>query len=242
MTTNRLTAILSVGVVIVIGLIILFSRRFSSDIVPLFGEKEVLKDTIQFEVIKSLLHLLVVIILGGIVAGLFKAAENAKQRTQVLHDLRLNYLKRLGVLYRAAKASRRELRAGGLSTKYENDPNLNTEDKRQLYIDQMKRINKIQLRLEDLKKEAITSPALQPYKSVFHDVEKMEKYLSEILDEFAKAFQKLQKGETINFKRLEKLDEFTGSTRNEITFSSGKNYRFKSHFSKPYDNVIQAFT
>ncbi len=245
MTTKKLSLILLLIAFIVVGLIITFSNPFTLNFLTLLDENSKIKDTIRFEIVKSLLQLLVVTIIGGIIAQLFKAAEFTKQQAQVFLNLRMDFLKRLGVLYSAVKLSRRELRAIGLTTKFGDNPNIDTKEKRQVYIDQMKRLNELQLSLEDLKREAQSSPALFSFKSLSNEVKRMEDYLRQILNEFAQVHPRLKEANNIELTELERLNEFTCSTKQQFQFNrynSKTDYRFKTHFSQAYDKIISIFT
>lgn len=231
--------------VIVVGLIITFSNPFTVKFLTLLDENSKLKDTIRFEIVKSLLQLLVVTIIGGIIAQLFKAAEFTKQQAQVFLNLRIDFLKRLGVLYSSVKSSRRELRTIGLTTKFGNIPSLDTAEKRQVYTDQMKRLNEFQLGLEDLKRETQSSPALLTFKSLYNEVKRMEDYLRQILNEFTEIYPRLKEANNVEFTELERLNEFTCSTKNQFDFkhyNSKTDFRFKTHFSQAYDKIISIFT
>lgn len=157
----------------------------------------------------------------------------------------MDFLKRLGVLYGAVKSSRRELRRIGLTTKFGNNPNLDTTEKRQVYIDQMKRLDELQLSLEDLKREAQSSPALFSFKNLSSEIKRMEDYLRQILNEFTQIHPRLKEANNIELAELERLNEFTSSTKQQFKFdryNRKTDYRFKTHFSQAYDKIISIFT
>src|SRR5207248_3032449 len=72
----------------------------------------------DLEIFKSLLQLVVVIIIGGTIAYLFKEAEQRREwflreaeerqeQSRVRAAVRVDYLNRLGIAYRGVKAARR---------------------------------------------------------------------------------------------------------------------------------------
>ena len=244
MTSRKLIIILSITIVVVIGLIFIFINPFTYNILALLDAKDV-KDTIRFEIIKSLLQLLVIVIIGGIVTQLFKAAEFSKQQAQIFLTLRMDFLKRLGDIYSAVKSSRRELRADGLTTKFGGELNLNTAPKQKSYQKHMKSLNKLQLGLEELKRESQSSPALISYTSLVKELKRMEDYLKQVYNEFVPIQQRIEEEKTIELNELERLNEFTCSTKQPFSFKSATkktDYRFKSHFSQSYKKIIGLFT
>lgn len=244
MTSGKLTLILSITIVVVIGLIIIFINPFTYNKLALLDAKDI-KDTIRFEIITSLLQLLVVVIIGGIVTQLFKAAEFSKQQAQIFLNLRMDFLKRLGDIYSAVKSARRVLRADGLTTKFGGELNLNTLQKQNSYLEHMKSLNKLQLSLEDLKRESQSSPALISYTGLVKELKRMEDYLKQVINEFVPIQARIKDGKKIELKELERLNEFTSTTKKPFTFKSltkKTDYRFKTHFSQSYKKIIALFT
>lgn len=198
---------------------------------------------IRLEIIKHLLQLAVVIIIGGVIAALFKAVEQEREQSRVRAETRADYLKRLGNLYRNVKAARRLLRAGGLTLKYENNSdNIINQNQVKLYENQIEQINEAQLELEGLKIEAKSLPAFVPIGDVHIKLKLMEDYLRKILNESEATQPLLQNGKDIKFCELERLNEFTGTTKGEFEFKDNTEsvYRFKTHFSKPYYEVVKS--
>ncbi len=77
-----------------------------------------------------------------------KIEQREKKRTekQAQYQLRAeDYLKKLGVFYREAKAVRRSLRAAGLTTKFENPPDTLSEVQVNAYKKEMQNLNHAQL-------------------------------------------------------------------------------------------------
>ncbi|ESA32877.1 hypothetical protein N836_24120 [Leptolyngbya sp. Heron Island J] len=207
---------------------------------------------IRVEVVKSLLQFAVIIIVGGTVTALFKLIEierNRKQRiteqkrneNRIRAEIRTDYLKRLGVIYRNVKASRRALRAIGLTTKYNNAPQSLSPKHMETYKKQMIEINNAQLALEGLKIEAKSLPAFIILPTLHSNLEQMEDYLRQILGEYEKYGPLFDIGTSVNFSDLERLAEFTGKTKASFQFkkyAKKTNYRLKSHFSDVYESVI----
>ena len=74
----------------------------------------------------------------------------------------------------------------------------------------------------------------------------MEDYLRQMLKEFESVSPLLKKNQPVDFMSLEYLDEFTGTTNRNFSFTDEKNkrddqkknYRFKVHFSESYSTAI----
>jgi len=217
------------------------------------------EESIRVEIVKSLLQLAIVIIIGGVVATLFKTEERRRdrllkaeeqRREQLLKaeeqrrehlrlraETRADYLKRLSKLYRDVKAARRALRTGGLTTKYTTSKKPISINSVQigLYKEQMERINEAQLELEGLKIEAKSLPDFASLESVSERLEQMEKYLGDIISEFEEIYPLIQISQPITPDKLKHLDEYTGDKdRNSVDTK----HRFKGDFSEPYSEVI----
>jgi hypothetical protein len=236
MTTNRLILALLVAIVIIIGLLIYFIPQDSLDSIAL-------KDTIRFEIIKSLLQLLVITIIGTIIAELFKAREFNRQQALILVDLRFKFIDRLGAIYREVKLVRRDFRKAGLSTKFEEKPKFETEQMVQFYKEKMKRLDELQISLEELKKEAEISPAIRAYKVAYTELKRMEDYLRQVVKESEQFSVKLKPGTML--EELKRLDEFTRSSsgKTNVKEDTGKtDYRFKTHLANSYDNILRTLT
>ncbi|QEC44486.1 hypothetical protein [Pseudobacter ginsenosidimutans] len=260
MSISKLVTILLLILIFSLLFIFFLVFRFDRNFIPLLDDNSI-KDTVRFELIKNLLNLSLLTIVGGLIAYLFKSREIAQKREQDIKDelrkqeqirieIRMDYFKRLGNIYRNIKNARRALRAGGLTTAY-----LNGQDDppalliRGVYLDlyreQMEVVNKYQLELEGLKLESRSLPAFVHLSNVHIYLGTMEDYLRKILNEFEAVSPLLKSGKAVHFKQLERLDEFTGRvTKNrEFCFSKGKppniDYRFTESFSDLYDEVIE---
>jgi hypothetical protein len=220
-----------------------------------------IKDTIRFEVLKNLIELLLVVIVGGFIAYVFKTREetikkedNQKEIERNDHKarmaIRVDYFSRLGEIYRTVKLVRRTLSAGGLTGQFENQPEKIQGSLSSLYLEQMKILNESQLVLEGLKIEANSLPALVKLKIIDLSLAMMEDYLRQILKEYERVSPLLQEGKAINFPDLKRLDEFTSEPDTVFKFPQKdiktdkelerSKYRFKKNFSVPYANVIKA--
>jgi hypothetical protein len=206
------------------------------------------EESIRVEIVKSLLQLAIVIIIGGVVATLFKteeqrrdrllkAEEQRREHLRLRAETRADYLKRLSKLYRDVKAARRALRTGGLTTKYPTSKKPISINSVQIgvYKEQMERINEAQLELEGLKIEAKSLPDFASLESVSERLEQMEKYLGDIISEFEEIYPLMQISQPITPDKLKHLDEYTGDKyRNSVDTK----HRFKADFSEPYSEVI----
>lgn len=171
-----------------------------------------------------------------------KNADQILKQDQLRAEIRADYLKRLGVLYREVKSARRSLRAAGLTTRFGNAPDTLSEAEANAYKEEIQDLNHAQLELEALKIEASSLPTFASINNLTNHLRKMEDYLRQILKEYEKMCPILDSGESIYFSQLEHLDEFTGRTSRDFKFTHYERasiYRLKSHFSEPYDDVIK---
>lgn len=260
MSAKKLGTILFIVFIGALSLFVFFCIRFDLNLTPLLDDKSV-KDTIRFEIIKSLLNLLVVALIGGLIAYLFRWREETQKREYITNDdlrkkeqirieIRIDYFKRLGIIYRNIKSARRTLRAAGLTSAYQDKkdeikPLLMSETLLKVYKEQMEVINKYQLELEGLKIESKSLPAFINLNDVRCYLGIMEDYLREILDEFEEMCLLLNGDQPVKFTDLERLDEFTGRTTKNRAFKFSKgstrsiNYRFSESFADLYDLVIE---
>jgi hypothetical protein len=237
-----------------------------------YGDNPDVKRNIRIEVTKSLLQLSIIVIIGGLVAALYKSveterlekqkqversreerqkrveqlrgeiqkeAERLREKEQLWAEIRADYLKRLGVLYRYVKAARRSLRAAGLTTKFGKIPDTLSKTQANIYKEEMQHLNHAQLELEALKIEAISLPTLASIGDLKKHLEKMEVYLRQILNEYENICPTLNSGESIKFSQLEHLNEFTERTSSNLRTQEKL---FKTQFLKPYDNVIKGIS
>ena len=260
MTTQKLIRILSVIFILILCFLIFFSFRLNIQLDPLLDNTSI-KDTLRFEIIKSLLNLMTVALVGGLIAYLFKLREatqkeeyvqkdEQRKQEQIRIEIRIDYFKRLGIIYRNIKNARRALRGGGLTTAYpgnlaDTKSLLISGDLLELYKKQMKVVNKYQLELEGLKIESKSLPAFVHFNNIETYLGRMEDYLRKILNEFEDKSPLLNNKQPVHFTELERLDEFTGRTtkNRDFKFSGGKPpdvyYRFTESFGDLYKKVIE---
>lgn len=202
-------------------------------------------DAFRLEVAKYFLQLAIIIVLGGVIAALFKLQEQRRERADFLTQLYESYILRLGEIYRRVKHVRRTLRAAGLSSV--TQPGLCEMTDRQfaIYRDQMAELDESQLKLEGIMIESIHLPVLASVPTIQNSLHLMEDYLRCIHAEF----EMVAATESHSFAALKRLDEFTGNTDNanvsfddELTYheenGTNKNYRFLDSFWKPYEEVV----
>lgn len=213
-------------------------------------------NTVRLEIIKGLLQLLVVVVIGGSVAYFFKLQEEnrkkaleaeaeARKEDKLKSEIRMEYFKRLGNSYRKVKNARRILRAGGLTSKYNNTPLALSEMQSVLYIQQLEELNQAQLALEELKIEAGSLPAFIDIDNVPGCLKTMEEYLRRLLKEFERVSPLLKSKQQVDFMSLERLDEFTGTTDRDFKFldpDPKKCCRLRKDFSEPYAGVIKTLS
>lgn len=197
------------------------------------------KDTVRFEIIKSLLQLIVIAIIGGVITYLFKLQEENRKQEQIKEDIRIDYFKRLGSIYRSVKRVRRVLRAEDLVSG--NTPKFLTEIQVDLYLGQLDKINNAQLELEGLKIEASGMSAFAGLYKIYRSLKTMEKYLRELLKEYERFSPLLKSNFKVEFSNFERLKEFTGSTdeTHSFTVNPERVYRFKADFADQYASVIK---
>lgn len=161
---------------------------------------EVLGDSqakVYLELVKSLLQLTTVILIGGAITAVYKALESSRsdakekeaavlETNKLKQSIRIDYLLRLGKSYRAAKGTRRALRAAGLSTKYCYPEKELIEGQLEIYKEQMRILNQAQLELEELKIEATSLPSLLGLGELPNLLASMEKYLRNVVKEYEK--------------------------------------------------------
>jgi hypothetical protein len=192
-------------------------------------------DTIQREIVKSLLQLGVVVVLGSAISAVIKAIDQDRIKAQEAAALRTDYLRRVGSAYRSAKAVRRNLRAAGLTRRYGPPPDFVGKKHLGRFQKEMRRLNEAQLGLEALKIEASSLPEYHRSSEIASSIEKMEKYLRGILREYERYEPHLVEGTNVPFSEFPRLDEFTESAR-----AKGKpeDYQLKRDFALSYDLVV----
>lgn len=210
----------------------------------------------RMELIKSLLQLAIVVVMGGVIAALFKQYDVTRSKL-LDHESQLNdiaetkrgvyesYSLELGRLYRLVKRVRRTLRAAGLSTITQNDDAEITTDQMKIYRNEMATLNETQLELEGMKIESKYVKVFQEVSVITNRLGLMEDYLRRILAEY-EAVARLK---SLKLTQLKRLDEFTGdSRRTDLSFSGelgfseeeGKptDYTLLASFWTPYEEIV----
>lgn len=228
---NYIVALLFVLLFIaVLTLTIGLITKYDEKITTLLVDNEIEKETVRFELIKLLLQLLVVIIIGGVI---LKLVEWSREKTRLRAETRIDYINRLGKIYRTVKLARRELRAGGLTTKYGIPPNTIRGKYLEVYNVQMKSLNQAQLELEGLKVEAKRLPAFVTSRNTYASLKAMEEYLNTIVEEYeGKAHLLNSTSRAIPFKKFTHLIFFTCST--------DFNRKFVNSFADEYRKAVKS--
>lgn len=211
---------------------------------------------IRVEIIKSLLEILVVIIIGGTVAALFKAYERNIEQTKIHTQTKLDFIKRIGELYRLAKKTRRKLKEEGITIS-SKDAKLELSEKQyKFYANQMDVLNDVQLEIEGFKIAAENSFLFPNSKPIIEHLERMEGYLNKIHGEFEKQNPGIKISEKIDLNNFNLLKEFTYHATNDLLtdklISEYKlkkyepkgpegetHYCFKNIFSNSYGNLLK---
>ncbi len=219
-----------------------------------FSGQNSIWDDVRLELVKYLLQLLVVILIGGVIAALFKMFEHSrneklregekardaaekkedeiKRQAQLRATIHEEYLRKIGAIYREVKSSRRLLRSEGLTSKHGPPSNL-TERQIETYLREMKRIDASQLELEGLAMESRKLPIFMGVSDLTQNLYAMEDYLRAILSEYEQFAPQLGSENPPSFVDLERLDEFTGTTKRKF-----KGGRFLINYWGPYEKII----
>ncbi len=157
------------------------------------------------------------------------------QTSERRNKVRIDYLNKLGSIYRQVKSVRRLLRAGGINEKLCDSPADFNEEKRRLYKNKMESLNQAQLELEALKIEGKHLPELKDF-SLENSLKNMEKYLNGIIKEYeARPFAEYEECSTSPHRNskdtLKKLKEFVRPKT--------ENSPINTHFFNEYDSVIE---
>ncbi|MEP6796168.1 MAG: hypothetical protein ABJB16_17700 [Saprospiraceae bacterium] len=245
LTTLKLIGILFLLFLITLGILIHFIYKVPSPNDP--------DGKIQIEIIKGLLDVLVVIIIGSTIAALFKAYERNIEQTKIHSQMKLDFIKRIGKLYRKAKTIRRKLRTEGI--KIEKDHIELTLKQYEFYSNQMNALNDVQLEIEGFKIASKNSFLFPGCKPITIHLLRMEVYLNKIHGEFEEQNANIKRSELFDMTNLYFLQEFTSSATNHLLTDKliyskliqyepkspeGKtHYCFKNIFSNSYANLLK---
>lgn len=145
---------------------------------------ELQKDTFVFELVKSLMQIITVLILGQFVAVTIDNFKFKREKAEIRSEFQKDILRRLIKSYTGIKKHRRLLRAKALEPPYsggEFDPD--TRVKFEAFDEQMQSINDIELEIENIRYEIKSSPGLfTNSEELGNGIEKnMEKYLRDLI-------------------------------------------------------------
>lgn len=244
LTTGWLILILLILFLVSLGTTYYFVNRS-----PLPNDPE---GKIRIEIINSLLHFLVVIIIGGTIAAVFKEHERNQEQAKIRIQMKLDFINRFGELYRIVKKSRRLLRSQGIRMSVTDAPKEFTKKQIEFYLEQMLLLNDVQLEIEGYKIAWENSFLFEKREQIAQYLERMEKYLNKIISQFEEHSQSIKKGEQVDYKKFSYLWEFTAESDNKFLKEDKQNsytplesdnkqdvyYCFKKLFSLSYGNVL----
>jgi hypothetical protein len=178
-----------------------------------------------------------------------KENEKVQEQAKIRNQMKLDFIKRIGELYRSAKKSRRLLRSRGIVCQKAASIELDQEQIK-YYSKKMLKLNDVQLELEGFKIASENNLLFENDDAIFKHLERMENYLNNIIDQFEKGYRTLEPTKKINFKDYKFLWEFTADSKNEYLKdevikksinSDGKNkvyYCFEKLFSVSYAEIL----
>ncbi len=194
-------------------------------IVALLSFRPAQKDSIAFEVVKILVQFLFVGVLGVIISLLVQNYNRQRDKELLVNDLRKAVLANLIRAYSDTKKARRIIMGNRLSKgmiPY------------RIYDEQMRSIIDTQLALEILNHQIATSHTYfgrNVKEVIIKNIEAMEKYLGQIIDEYKDSVQKFEKyPETLTFSSLPKLGSTMGREK-ELN-------NFRQEFVMPYRAAV----
>jgi hypothetical protein len=203
-----------------------------------------IENKVQIEVIKSLLGIMSITVIGGVVTALIKGYERFQEQSKVRIQSKIEFMKRVGELYRLVKSIRRKLNAGGIKATENGSAIALGKEQIQFYKIQMEVLDGVQLEIEGLKTAVERFAAFNYNSHVSFYLGKMEKYLRKILNEFADNIELLKTQDYVNLNSLRFLKEFTfDKADNKVLYEEFKKeeereYCFKREFSYSYNGVL----
>ena len=197
------------------------------------------KDTVEFEIFKSLLQIITVLILGQIISLVVALFNYNRQKAEARREFQKYIVQRLIRVYVATKSQRRLLRAKGLDPPYIGSIQPNTYVAFDVFDKQMQLINETELKLETIRHEVEASPDIfTNFKELTGYLKGMEDYLRELI----KLYE--QKHATFSGKgsrvELDKLSLPTISLRDFV--GEAEDSRFVKEFASLYDKASDAIT
>lgn len=100
------------------------------------------------------MQVLVVAIIGGTVAAIFRAYEQNQEASRLRIQTKMDFTKQLYKLCRTVKSSRRKLKSKGIAVRNEEENISLNKEKREFYKTQLDILDEVQLELEGLTTEA----------------------------------------------------------------------------------------
>ena len=246
---------LGLGTVFVVGIIVVAVVRLQ------LPTQSTPAATLDIEIAKAALTGCIVAVIGAVIGALVKAREQRVQAMRLQADLLGQFIQQLGEHYRSVKATRRRLRSFGLTTRYEKPPDELSDEQRKAYKDEietrrkaplgdeqlkayedaMETIGKAQLAIENFVIQFRRMPFFGDIKDIAPWLTKMEDYLRVIQKEHEEKMSQARSGKRTSFAELCRLSEFTADVHEPTSpvpvGEEKSDYRFDSHFAKPYDRI-----
>lgn len=198
------------------------------------------KDTIEFEIVKSLLQILAVLVLGQVVSLVVAMFNIDRQKAEARTEFQRDILHRLIRTYIAVKKHRRLLRAKGLTPPYTGEIQKDTVVRFDAYDEQMQLINEIELEIEAIRHEVESSPTtFSDSQSLARNLQQMEDYLRKLIKLYEQKHSAFN-GEPLKLQ-LAKINLLPKSDF-ELSDFVGKagGSKFVSEFAKSYYNSSKA--
>lgn len=215
--------------VLLLLLIILLCSVFSINYLIFHEISNDVKNTIRFEIIKSLLGVISIAIIGGVISAILKSYERSREQSNLRVQAKIDFMKKTDELYRAIKSSRRKLFANGIKPWDIAFIIPINQEQIQVYLKEMEIVNNIQLEFEGISVSVNNHKLFNYPKAVSENIKQMEKYLRELLKESEDNFVVLNKAEYVNLNTLPILEDFTNK-------KADSNFQIK--FSKSYYEII----
>ena len=198
------------------------------------------KDTIEFEIVKSLLQILTVLILGQIISLVVAQYNLNHQKNEARTEFRKNIRHRLTQAYITIIKHRRLFRAKGLTKPYAGVIQTGTNVRLEAYEEQMKIINETEAEIKAIRTDIKSSGDIfSSSDSLIEKIGKMDDYLRRLIKIYEQKLGAFD-GEPATLPLAEmkisdnkshfKLEDFVGKTGNN---------RFDKEFIEPYDAALK---
>jgi len=199
------------------------------------------KDSISFEIVKSLLQILTVLILGQVISLVVTQLNLNRQRAEASTDFQREILRRLISAYVSVKKYRRLLRAKGLVPPYIGEIQENTVVRLDAYDSQMQLINETELEIETIRHEVECSPTtFSDSKLLVGNLKRMEDYLRDLVQLYERKLSAFS-GEppSLPIADLNLLPE-SSFALSDFVVGKGKKGGFILDFSESYYKVSKS--